>query len=67
MTSWHLLNCHDSLRADPVGLVTQVADLAGLDAERVGQWLFARCVQESLSEGSPWQGLDVVLHRWGGP
>lgn len=63
----HLLNCNGSLQADPIGLVAEVADLAGLDAERVGQWLFARCVQESLSDGSPWRGLDIVLHRLGGP
>ena len=65
--SQHLLNCSGSLQADPIGLLTEVADLAGLDTERVRQWLFARCVQESLSEGSPWPGLDVVLHRLGGP
>ncbi len=63
----HLLNCNGSLQADPIGLLTEVADLAGLDAGRVRQWLFARCVQESLGEGPPWPGLDVVLHRLGGP
>lgn len=63
----HLLNCAGSLQADPVGLVTEVADLAGLDAGRVRQWLFARCVQESLGEGPPWPPLGVVLHRLGGP
>jgi streptomycin 6-kinase len=63
----HLLNCDGSLRADPIGLATEVADLAGLDDERVRQWLFARCVQESLSDGAPWPGLDVVLQRLGVP
>jgi streptomycin 6-kinase len=63
----HLLNCNGSLRADPIGLLTEVADLAGLDAGRVRQWLFARCVQESLGEGPPWPALDVVLQRLGGP
>ena len=62
----HLLNCNGSLQADPIGLLTEVADLAGLDAERVRQWLFARCVQESLGDGVPWPGLDVVLHKLGG-
>ncbi len=59
----HLLNCNASLQADPIGLLTEVADLAGLDAERVRQWLFARCVEESLGDGVPWPGLDVVLHK----
>ena len=63
----HLLNCDESLRSDPIGLLTEVADLAGLDAGRVRQWLFARCVQESLGEGRPWPALDVVLQRLGGP
>ncbi len=63
----HLLNCNGSLQADPIGLLTEVADLAGLDAGRVRRWLLARCVQESLGEGPPWPGLDVVLHRLGGP
>ncbi|MGH9008054.1 MAG: aminoglycoside phosphotransferase family protein [Acidimicrobiales bacterium] len=63
----HLLNCDGSLRTDPIKLLTEVADLAGLDAGRVRQWLFARCVQESLGDGSPWPDLDVVLHRLGGP
>jgi streptomycin 6-kinase len=63
----HLLNCNGSLQADPIGLLTRVADLAGLDAGRVRQWLFARCVQEILGDGPPWPALDVVLHRLGGP
>ncbi len=63
----HLLNCNASLQADPIGLLTDVADLAGLDAGRVRQWLFARCVQESLDEGSPWPALDIVLQRLGDP
>jgi streptomycin 6-kinase len=63
----HLLNCSGSLQADPIGLLTEVADLAALDAGRVRRWLFARCVQESLGEGAPWPALDVVLHRLGGP
>jgi streptomycin 6-kinase len=63
----HLLNCNGSLQADPIRLLTEVTDLAGLDATRVRQWLFARCVQQSLGEGPPWPALDVVLRRLGGP
>jgi streptomycin 6-kinase len=63
----HLLNCDGSLRADPVGLLTEVADLAGLDPDRVRQWLFARCVQEILGDQPSWPGLDLVLRRLGGP
>jgi streptomycin 6-kinase len=47
----HILNCDDRLAADPAGLATRMAHLAGLDVGRVRLWLFARSVQESL--GSP--------------
>lgn len=62
----HLLNC-ESLRADPIGLSDEVAALAGLDPDRVRQWLFARCVQEHLQHQPLWPGLDVVLERLGTP
>jgi streptomycin 6-kinase len=63
----HLLNCNESLQADPIGLLTDVADRTQLDAGRVRQWLFARCVQELLGDGPPWPGLDEVLRRLAGP
>ncbi len=44
----HMLNCDERLAADPAALATRMAELAGLDAGRVRQWLFARCVQESV-------------------
>jgi streptomycin 6-kinase len=47
----HMLNCDERLAADPAGLAERMAGLAGVDAGRVRQWLFARCVQESV--GSP--------------
>ena len=47
----HMLNCEDRLAADPAGLAGRMAGLAGIDAGRVRQWLFARSVQESI--GSP--------------
>jgi streptomycin 6-kinase len=47
----HMLNCEDRLAADPAGLAVRMAGLAGVDAARVRQWLFARSVQESV--GAP--------------
>ena len=55
----HLLNCPDRLHADPRALARRVADLAGLDRERVLRWLFARCVQEAPG----WPGLAEVARR----
>ena len=43
----HILNCDQRLQADPAGLVRHMADLLGLDGDRLLLWLFARCVQES--------------------
>ena len=45
----HMLNCEDRLSADPVALANRLAALAGIDASRVRQWLFARSVQESVN------------------
>ncbi|MBO0828397.1 MAG: hypothetical protein J2P24_11510 [Streptosporangiales bacterium] len=44
----HMLNCAERLAADPVGFAHRMADLTGLDRDRLRRWLFARCVQESL-------------------
>jgi streptomycin 6-kinase len=57
--SQHMLNCPERLAADPVGLAHRLADLAELDRDRVVQWLFARCVQESPD----WPGMADVARR----
>jgi streptomycin 6-kinase len=46
----YMLNCDERLTADPLGLVRRMAELLGLDPERVALWLFARCAQESLRD-----------------
>jgi streptomycin 6-kinase len=46
----HLLNCEERLVADPAGLAMRLADLLGLDPDRLIAWLFARCVQESIDQ-----------------
>ena len=48
----HLLNCLDRLRADPHRMVARMADLCGVDEERLRLWLFARGVVE-------WRWFDV--------
>lgn len=55
----HLLNCEERLGSDPEGLVRRMADLLGLDRERLRLWLFARCVQESPD----WPALGDVARR----
>ena len=46
----HMLNCQERLVADPAGLARRLADILGLDPERLAGWLFARCVQESVDQ-----------------
>jgi streptomycin 6-kinase len=46
----HMLNCDERLATDPAGLAARMARLLDVDAQRVTQWLFARCVQESLDD-----------------
>lgn len=55
----HLLNCSARLQDDPVALAARVADLAGLDRDRVCSWLFARVVMESPAEPA----LEDVARR----
>lgn len=43
----HVINCEERLSGDPRGLARRMADLAGLDPDRVLLWVFARCIQES--------------------
>ena len=46
----YMLNFPGRLAADPSGFARRMADLLELDAERLRQWLFARCVQESIDQ-----------------
>ncbi|MEA2197556.1 MAG: streptomycin 6-kinase, partial [Solirubrobacteraceae bacterium] len=46
----HMLNCDERLATDPAGLARRMAELLGVDPERVRLWLFARCAQESLDD-----------------
>jgi len=54
----HMINCQRVV-TDPAGLARRHAELAGLDAERLLLWLFARCVQESPE----WPELAEVAVR----
>jgi streptomycin 6-kinase len=46
----HMLNFPDRLVADPAGFTRRMAELLDLDTERLRQWAFARCVQESVDQ-----------------
>lgn len=59
----HMLNCRSRLWADPAGLVARMARLLDLDPDRLGLWLFARCVQES----GTWPGAADLAVRLAPP
>ncbi len=42
----HLLNCDARLRSDPRGTICRIADLLGVDRERIRLWTFARGAAE---------------------
>lgn len=44
----HMLNHPNRLATDPVAFAHRMADLTGVDRDRLRLWLFARCTQESL-------------------
>jgi streptomycin 6-kinase len=46
----YMLNFPARLDTDPDSFVLRMADLLDLDAERLRQWLFARCVQGSVDQ-----------------
>jgi streptomycin 6-kinase len=46
----HMLNCPDRLVSDPAGFARRMARLLDLDGQRLQQWLFARCVQQSIDQ-----------------
>ena len=59
----HLFNCEDRLQTDPAGLIRRIADLLGVNQERVRLWTFARVAAEPRDDWSDdrWIALARVL------
>jgi streptomycin 6-kinase len=53
----HLFNCEARLRSDPDGTICRMADLLGVDRERVRLWLFARAAAEPRDD---WKDDDSL-------
>jgi streptomycin 6-kinase len=58
----HLFNC-SRLRSDPEGIIARMADLLGLDRERVRRWTFARAAAEPRVDWN--DSLMTVAKRMG--
>jgi streptomycin 6-kinase len=48
----HLFNCDVRLRTDPHGMISRIADLLGVDRERIRLWVFARAAAEPRDDWS---------------
>ncbi len=53
----HLFNCEARLRSDPGGTICRIADLLGVDRERVRLWMFARAAAEPRDD---WTSNDSM-------
>jgi streptomycin 6-kinase len=56
----HLFNCEERLRSDPHGTISRIADLLGIDRERVRLWMFARAAAEPRDD---WSDDSLALAR----
>ena len=56
----HLFNCEERLRSDPLGTISRVADLLGVERERVRLWMFARAAAEPRDD---WSHDSMALAR----
>ena len=57
----HLINCEARLHADAAGLVARVADLAGVDRERLRLWTFARAAADPREDWGKALWVEVAL------
>jgi streptomycin 6-kinase len=56
----HLFNCDARLRSDPEEMISRIADLLGVDSERVRLWTFARAAAEPREN---WEDGLVALAK----
>ena len=56
----HLFNCKERLQAHPITTIDRVADLLGVDYERLRLWMFARTAAEPRDDWNDREWLDVA-------
>jgi streptomycin 6-kinase len=56
----HLFNCSERLRSDPDGTIRRLADLLGVDYERLRLWTFARAAAEPRDDWSNRDWIDLA-------
>ncbi len=56
----HLINCEMRLHRDPAGLVERVADLTGVDGERLRRWTFARAAADPRDDWTNTRWIEIA-------
>jgi streptomycin 6-kinase len=56
----HLINCEERLHRDPAGLVARVADLTGVDPQRLRLWTFARAAADPRDDWTNSRWIDIA-------
>jgi len=56
----HLFNCSARLQSHPDGTIRRLADLLGLDCERLRLWTFARAAAEPRDDWSSRERMDLA-------
>ena len=56
----HLFNCSARLQSDPHGAIRRLADLLGVDCERLRLWTFARAAAEPRDDWSNREWMDLA-------
>jgi len=56
----HLINCEMRLHRDPAGLVERVADLTGVDAQRLRRWTFARAAADPRDDWTNTRWIEIA-------
>ncbi len=56
----HLFNCEARLRSNPDGLIRRIADLVGMDQERIRLWTFARAAAEPREDWNGGRWMEIA-------
>ena len=56
----HVINCEMRLHSDPAGLVERIADLTGVDLERLRLWTFARAAANPREDWTNSRWFDIA-------
>ena len=56
----HLMNCEIRLHSNPASLVERIADLTGVDPDRLRLWMFARAAADPRDDWTNMRWIDIA-------